>query len=139
MVFQNDAASAAVDVFKFVHAGDEFRILNQDTPGTTEFALDQNGNLSLLGNLTVNVGGTPSSFPDYVFDADYDLMPLNEVEQFIALNGHLPRVPSAADVAENGINVSALQITLLEKVEELTLYTLAQQKHIDELNAKLLD
>lgn len=137
MIFENNSATAAVNVFKFVHAGNEFRLLNQDTPGTKEFALDANGNLSLLGNLTVNTGGTPSSFPDYVFEEGYNLMPLSEVENFIAENGHLPRIPSAADVAENGINVSELQIALLEKVEELTLYTLAQQKRIDELTEQL--
>ncbi|SMX26105.1 hypothetical protein TRP8649_00178 [Pelagimonas phthalicica] len=137
MIFENNSATAAVNVFKFSHNGNEFRILNQDTAGTTEFALDEDGNLSLLGSLTVNVGSTPSSFPDYVFEEGYNLMPLSEVENFIAENGHLPRIPSAADVAENGINVSELQIALLEKVEELTLYTLAQQKRIDELTEQL--
>ncbi|CUH89332.1 hypothetical protein PH5382_03278 [Phaeobacter sp. CECT 5382] len=136
VLFQNDAPSAVVDVFKIAHTGSEFRILNQDTAGTTEFSLDADGNLSLLGNLTVNTGGTSASFPDYVFDPEYELMPLAQVEAFIQTNGHLPKVPSAEQVSQEGINVSALQITLLEKVEELTLYTLAQQKLIEELTSR---
>lgn len=74
-----------------------------------------------------------SAFPDYVFASDYDLMSLNDLEQFITTNKHLPGVPSANEVANNGssINLGEMQTILLEKVEELTLYTIDQQKQID--------
>ena len=76
-------------------------------------------------------------WPDYVFNKEYNLMPLNKVEAFITENQHLPNVPSAAEVEANGVNVGEMNATLLKKVEELTLYIINLQKQIDELkNAK---
>lgn len=59
---------------------------------------------------------------DYVFEEGYNLPDLKSVQQFIKENGHLPDIPSAAEMHRNGINVGDLQIDLLKKVEELTLY-----------------
>jgi len=78
----------------------------------------------------------PSCTPDYVFAKDYPLMPLNEVEQFITENQHLPRVPSAAEVAVNGINLGEMNNILLEKVEELTLYIIQLEKRLLEVEKK---
>jgi len=72
-------------------------------------------------------------WPDYVFAPDYELRSLDEVAAFIQENQHLPEVPSAAEVAERGIDVGEMNMLLLKKVEELTLYILQQQKEIDEL------
>ncbi len=75
-----------------------------------------------------------SSFPDYVFNKEYDLMPLYKLEKYIAENKHLPNIPSAKEVKENGgINLGEMNIKLLEKVEELTLYVIELKKQIDEL------
>jgi len=60
------------------------------------------------------------------------------LESFIIENKHLPNVPSAYDIGEaGGINITKMQLTLLEKVEELTLYMLAQQKEIEELRSQI--
>ena len=76
--------------------------------------------------------------PDYVFEPDYKLLPLAEVEAFIEANGHLPGVPSANKInSELRFNVVDMQLKLLEKVEELTLYTLEQQALISELKAEV--
>ena len=73
-----------------------------------------------------------TTYPDYVFEKGYSLMPLAELEGFIAREGHLPKIASADDVKESGgVNISQLQLQLLEKIEELTLHTLAQQKLIE--------
>ena len=78
------------------------------------------------------------NFPDYVFEADYPLLSLKEVEQHIAQHGHLPNMPSADEVAaDGGMGMGELQHKLLEKVEELTLYVLQQQQEIEALKAKL--
>ena len=83
-------------------------------------------------------GGSGPCAPDYVFDDDYGLMSLEELAAFIAQNHHLPNVPSESDLREAGvINHSEMQMTLLEKIEELTLYTLQQQKVIKDLEARL--
>jgi len=71
--------------------------------------------------------------PDYVFKEDYDLKSLEEVQNFIKAHGHLPNIPSTKEMEENGIQLGELNMKLLEKIEELTLYTLAQQKKIEEL------
>ncbi|MEK7325830.1 MAG: bZIP transcription factor, partial [Chloroflexota bacterium] len=61
----------------------------------------------------------------------YPLMPLSELERSIEEHGHLPGIPSAAQVAERGINVGQMQARLLEKVEELTLYVIEINKQLD--------
>lgn len=70
---------------------------------------------------------------DYVFEKDYDLKSLNEVEDYIHTNGHLPNVPSAAQVAEEGIELGEMTKIQQEKIEELTLYLIQQQKEIEAL------
>jgi hypothetical protein len=69
--------------------------------------------------------------PDYVFEDDYDLPTLESVKSYIEKNNHLPEVPSAKEMEANGINVGEMNIILLKKVEELTLYLLQQQKQLD--------
>ena len=72
-------------------------------------------------------------WPDHVFGKDYKLMSLHELEQYLTANKHLPEIPSAKEVEENGINLGEMQAKLLLKVEELTLYIIELQKQIDEL------
>jgi hypothetical protein len=85
--------------------------------------------------------------PDYVFESYYEgqspenrtytLLTLSQLEQFVKTHHHLPKVPSAAALAKDGLSLKQMNMLLLEKIEELTLYTLQQQKEIDELNEKL--
>lgn len=70
---------------------------------------------------------------DYVFDESYNLRSLNEVESFVKENKHLPGVPSAAEMAENGMSMSQMTNLLLEKVEELTLHLIDMKKEINSL------
>ena len=77
-------------------------------------------------------------FPDYVFETDYELETLEEVEAYIRKHGHLKGIPSAEEVEKNeGFNLGELNIKLLEKIEELTLYVIEQNKEIKELKRKL--
>ena len=71
---------------------------------------------------------------DFVFDNDYKLMNLYELESFINKNKHLPNVPSANEVEKQGnVDLGELNTILLQKVEELTRYIIDLQKQIDEL------
>lgn len=79
---------------------------------------------------------TPN-WPDYVFAEGYDLMPLSTLKDFVEENHHLPQIPSAKEVAAEGIEVGEMQRKLLEKVEELTLYLFQQQEEIDVLKSEL--
>ncbi|WP_298538940.1 tail fiber protein [uncultured Aquimarina sp.] len=70
--------------------------------------------------------------PDYVFYEDYKLKTLEQVEDYIDQEGHLPNIPSASEMESQGVNLKEMNMRLLEKVEELTLYTIAQEKAIKE-------
>lgn len=83
------------------------------------------------------INGSNMNVPDYVFEAGYQLMPLTQVQDFIALNGHLPDIPSAATVRTNGLNMGEMQLSLLRKVEELTLYTLDQEARLTSLSHQI--
>lgn len=84
---------------------------------------------------------------DYVFEkyftgistlkADYEMLSLSQVEQFIKANHHLPDVPSAKTIQEEGLLLKEMTNLLLQKVEELTLYTIEQEKRINTLESQL--
>ncbi|MER0439290.1 hypothetical protein [Emticicia sp. W12TSBA100-4] len=93
--------------------------------------LDVNG--IIRGNEVI----VETGWADYVFQDDYKLKPLSEVEAFIKENKHLPSVPSAAKIQEKGAHVAELMTKMMEKIEELTLYSIEQKKEIDELKKRL--
>jgi len=105
--------------------------------GTTnpsqEFLLDVKGAFRATDIVAEDI----SKFADFVFDRDYRLPALTEVDQFIKENGRLPDIPSEAEVKEKGLNLVEMQVKLLQKIEELMLYTIQQQEMIDKLNAKI--
>lgn len=74
---------------------------------------------------------------DYVFDESYKLQSLSEVESYVKSNKHLPGVPSASEIAENGMSVSQMSNLLLEKVEELTLHMIQLEKENQALKAEI--
>lgn len=71
--------------------------------------------------------------PDYVFANDYKLKSLQEVEEYTKSHHHLPEIPSAKELQKDGINVAEMNMALLKKVEELTLYVIEQQKNTQQL------
>ena len=106
-----------------------FRINIVDGDGY-EAQIDHNGNLTVRGTVTT----ATQTIPDHVFDPDYKLLPLAELAEFIERERHLPNVPSNAEVQARGsINLNEMQLALLEKLEELTLYTLVQEGDLDDL------
>lgn len=70
------------------------------------------------------------SWPDYVFDQDYKLPGLEEVEQYIKEHKHLPNIPAAAEIETNGMEVGEMQKKMMEKIEELTLYVIELKKEL---------
>jgi trimeric autotransporter adhesin len=95
------------------------------------------GNVRIDGDLIWTDSG--AAVPDYVFDPDYRLMGIEQLEQFIAGEKHLPNIPSAAEIKDKGLNMSDFQMKLLEKIEELTLYTVRQAKTIALKDADIAD
>ena len=85
----------------------------------------------------VKVTATPGSVPDYVFKSNYKLRSLSDLESYIKANSHLPNVPSAKEVETNGQDVGEMQLKLLEKIEELTLYVIEQNKEMQAMKEKI--
>jgi hypothetical protein len=77
-------------------------------------------------------------WPDYVFESDYELLPLHQLERYVRQNKHLPNVPTAKEVENNGVALGEFNATLLKKVEELTLYMIELKKE-NEVQQKLID
>ncbi len=95
-------------------------------PGTYKLAVE-----GKIGARSVKV--TTASWADYVFAPTYHLMSLPETEAYIQENQHLPNIPSAAEVKQNGFHLEEMDAKLLAKIEELTLYAIAQEKEIKTL------
>ncbi|MCB4797225.1 hypothetical protein [Neotamlana laminarinivorans] len=94
-----------------------------------------------IGAQKVKVENSSLTWSDFVFYKDYNLPTLKQVEQHIKEKGHLKDIPSAKEVKQNGIYLAEMNAKLLQKIEELTLYTIQQEKKIqsqDKINTELL-
>lgn len=84
------------------------------------------------------VVAVPAEWPDFVFEGGYKLPSLTDVEAHIAQQGCLPGMPSAANIAENGADLLEINTKLLQKVEELTLYIIGQEKELDKQGGEIV-
>jgi hypothetical protein len=134
--------------------------VNQDPRGTRitnwrdPLCLKTNGNIVMNGKVGINVENTTANYtlavdggiittkvfiqdvenwPDYVFDADYKLMSLDDLKIFIGENKHLPEMPSESEIVGQGYDMQEMQQAMMKKIEELTLYTIQQQEEIEAL------
>lgn len=98
------------------------------------YKLDVNGTIRAK-EILVNLNGTGGA--DFVFDSNYELLPLNEVQSYIEEYKHLPEIQSASEMQNNGVSMNDLQFKLLQKIEELTLYIIEQDKRIQALENNL--
>lgn len=97
--------------------------------GGSRLKISDEGNMALYGKLEareIKVTTTPTA--DFVFEENYNLPKLEDVEKHIKEKKHLPEIASAKEMEVNGVNVGEFQIKLLQKIEELTLYTIEQNK-----------
>ncbi|WP_214228808.1 hypothetical protein [Pedobacter sp. B4-66] len=96
-----------------------------------------NAKLAVNGNIRAHeIKVETSGWPDYVFAKDYQLPTLQETEQHIKEKGHLQGIPSATEVKTNGVNLGEMDAKILQKVEELTLYLIEQDKKIKQLQTQ---
>lgn len=121
---------------------------------------DELGSLILQGRIGINIANESDSYIlavnggiltdevfiknvdewyDNVFANDYKLLSLSDLSRYINQHGHLPEVPSEAEVLEQGYDMATMQGLLLKKIEELTLYTLEQQERIEKLEQRILE
>ena len=106
--------------------------IGTNNPGSFKLAVE-----GKIGAREINVT-TTTPWPDYVFGKNYNLPTLAEVEKYINQNKHLPEVPAAKEMEKNGVNLGEMNMLLLKKVEELTLYLLEQNK-TNQQQAKEID
>lgn len=130
---------------------DKFKIGSNFTVGTaTALTIDHNLNVGIgtttpLSKLSVNgyIRATEIkvlanvNVPDYVFEPDYELRSLKETKEYITANKHLPEIPSAAEIVENGIDLGDMNMRLLKKIEELTLYQIELMEKLEKQNVEL--
>lgn len=75
--------------------------------------------------------------PDFVFQPNYALMPISEVKSYVSEHSHLPGVPSEEQIRTQGLNLEEMQLTLLQKIEELTLYMIQQDAEKEALQERI--
>ena len=125
------SAAARQNDFYVYDRGSNLSRLLIDENGNVGIGTDNPGNkLEVNGTIrTKKVKVEATNWPDYVFAESYKLQTLSEVEAFIQKNQHLPEVPSVKEVGREGLDLGAMDATLLKKVEELTLYLIEQNKN----------
>jgi hypothetical protein len=128
-----------------ISSGDGYRDnLHFYTHDAKRMSIDGNGNVGIgtttpdqkltvkgiihTNEVRVDLNSPIEQGPDYVFEPTYNLLPLSEVETYIKANKHLPEVPSAKEMEEEGLNLKEMNLLLLKKVEELTLHLIEMEK-----------
>lgn len=135
-------------------AGQEFFMLTEDGLGKATMLLTQPNSFLGIGTSTFVDGADTyrlsvkgairadrvrvyTTWADYVFEKEYKLPTLEEVEKHIQENGHLKDIPSAKEVEANGIELGEMNKKLLLKVEELTLYIIEMNKELQEVKSQI--
>lgn len=96
--------------------------------------------LSVNGNIrSKEVKVEAVNWPDYVFEEDYKIKSLEDLEKYIKTNKHLPEVPSAKEISVNGLELGEMNKALMKKVEELTLYLIEQNKALLDQKNQILN
>ena len=135
---------------KYNTASDALELLSGCSPDPiqTVMTIDQGGHVGIgtvPDTFMLQVAGSVRSeeiivetgWADYVFEEEYYLRPLSDVEQFILERGHLPDIPSATTVQQEGLHVGTMTTRMMQKIEELTLYTIDQQEQIEEQSQRI--
>lgn len=117
-----------------------FSVTNTETNDVT-FSVFANGTVNAkkiyAGEIQVLPSVNGLIWPDYVFDKNYKLRSIVDLKNYISENNHLPDVPSAQEIENGSMNVAEMNVTLLRKVEELTLYILDLQQQINQVNTQM--
>ncbi len=144
--------SAGVDLYSTGNYAPHYQTnfsVYKGIPGSGKLMLliDQNGNvgvgtnspkfkLDVIGTIRAREIKVDLNGADFVFENGYNLRPLTEVESFVKANKHLPDVAPASEMQANGVSIGEMNARLLQKVEELTLYTIQLNKRVAELERK---
>jgi len=138
--FYDNPINGNLDIFRRngTTQGLHFMSFDRNTGDVSIGTSNSNGNkLAVKGAIgceeVVVKSGSSWNWPDYVFANDYKLKSLQEVEEYIKENSHLPEIPSAQEIGKNGLMLAEMNMNLLKKIEEMTLYMIEQNKRIEKL------
>jgi len=129
--------------YGFFHLGGNTKLRGNGKPSSFDGALGigttnlGDWKLAVNGKIRAKEIKVETDWADFVFYDDYELPTLEEVENYIEEKGHLKDIPTAQEVEENGISLGEMNVKLLQKIEELTLYTITQGKQIEKLQLQL--
>ena len=136
--YGGDKAFANIDIDGPVLYGNSGGALGIVDDGSSVVLEWESGLVRIDGTLNaVEVHVKTDVWSDYVFKKDYNIMSLAQLEKYISLNKHLPDVPSEKEVKEKGVNLSEMNVVLLKKIEELTLYVIELNKKNEAQNKKI--
>jgi hypothetical protein len=134
-IYSERVRTVRLDVLDRLRIG---RPVNPNVMGAANDNLHVGAKLQVGGKISAqSIVVHINEWADDVFDADYELMPLDELEAYVQRERHLPGVPSQTTVERDGIDLAQTNEVLLRKVEELTLHAIEQQKKIEELERKI--
>lgn len=128
------SANAKLDVNGNIFSSGKIAVGTTDTSKMSGYSLVVNGE-AIFNKARVKLY---ANWPDFVFEEKYGLLPIAQLEEYIKTNKHLPNIPAAAKVREKGIDLGSNQALLLQKIEELTLYIIEQNKKIESLERDMI-
>lgn len=137
----------SIELFAFVNSVTQSKIKLSASPLVDSYfnagnlgigVTNTNGyKLAVNGSIFATSLRLRATWPDYVFNKEYDLMSLKDLERYISINKHLPGIPTEQDVTVNGFDVSHVNAKLLEKIEELTIHIIKLNRDIETLKEEL--
>ncbi|MES2773897.1 MAG: hypothetical protein V4722_06915 [Bacteroidota bacterium] len=133
LTFQSFKAGSSFDAIVIAPSG----VVSIGSPATVGTLVnDLNNKFFVNGNIVTKKIKVTQTWADYVFDPNYNLATLQQVDAFIQTNKHLPSIPTAASIEKEGLDLGEMQKLMMQKIEELTLYIIQQDKRIKELETK---
>lgn len=115
--------------------------MSEDSPSRVGIGVptyhDIKHELEVNGSILAKEIIVEADWPDYVFNNEYPLMSLGQIAEYIDVHGHLPGIPTSDEVAVQGIKIGAMQASLLEKIEEMMLHMIEQEKEIQRLRNRI--
>ena len=123
-----------IELFKIYNNGNSY-FKESLSIGTSSYHPDFK--LQVCGGIKAKRVRVEESWCDYVFDDNYELLPLNEVEKYYKTYKHLPDIPPSSEIEINGLDLGKLVSLQMKKIEELTIHLVEMQKEINELKNEL--
>ncbi len=129
----------AYDFVMYANGAEGMRIKTNGNVGIGTTNPDPAYKLSVNGSIRAKKVVVEIGWSDYVFNKDYKLMSIEELDKFVSINNHLPNIPSGKEIEEKGLDIGGVQAKQMEKIEEMTLYIIQLNKKIEAQNKRIAE